>query len=479
MEPLLEYALDAAKQSGADYADVRFSNEIYEHIQTKNMLVAGFNQGSTRGAGIRVLVDGGWGFACTSILTKQSLVNTAHRAVEVARASARCMKQPIELAKEPLYNVTWVSPYLVDPFTVSEEEKLSILLESAETMLKVEGVTLAQGRLSFVKEEKLFASTQGSVIKQILIRSGCCIEAYATNADERQRRSYPKHVGQYCQAGFEMVRDWDLPGNAQRIAEEAVALLTAPQCKLEKKDLIVGASQLGLQVHESCGHPSELDRALGEEINFAGASFLTPNLMGNLQYGSPIVNLVADATAKGALGSFGFDDEGVQAQRVDLVKEGIFCGYLSSRETASKIGLNRSGGAMRAQGWNFTPIIRMTNISLVPGNAGTLEDLIADTEDGILMETNKSWSIDQLRFNFQFSTEIAWEIKNGKRAGIIKNPSYSGITPEFWNSCDAICGESDYIEWGEPNCGKGQPCQTMYTGHGAAPARFRNVQVGI
>jgi Predicted Zn-dependent proteases and their inactivated homologs len=232
-------------------------------------------------------------------------------------------------------------------------------------------------------------------------------------------------------------------------------------------------------VHESCGHPSELDRALGQEINFAGASFLTPDNLETLQYGAPIVNLVADATARGALGSFGFDDEGVQAQRVDLVKDGLFKGYLSSRDTANIVGLSRSGGAMRAQTWAFAPIIRMTNISLVPGNSGTLDDLIADTEDGIFFETNKSWSIDQMRFNFQFSTEIAWEIKNGKKVRIFKNPSYSGITPEFWNSCDAICGVDDYVEWGEPNCGKGQPMQYMWTGHGATPARFRNVMVGI
>jgi len=279
-----------------------------------------------------------------------------------------------------------------------------------------------------------------------------------------------------------MVLRWDLPANAERIASEAVALLTAPLCPQGEIDTIIGTSQLGLQIHESMGHPSELDRALGQEINFAGASFLTPEKRGHLQYGSSIVNLVADATASGALGSFGFDDEGVQAQRTMLVADGVFRGYLSSRDTAHLIGLNRSGGAMRAESWNYAPIIRMTNISLVPGSGSgdiSLDELISDTGNGLYMETNKSWSIDSMRYNFQFSTELAWEIKDGKLLRILKNPSYSGITPEFWNSCDAIAGRCDYVEWGTPNCGKGQPMQTMWTGHGASPARFRKLKVGM
>jgi len=479
MDPLVLYALDAAQKAGADYADVRLIEEHYEYIQTKDLLVSGFNKGVSRGVGIRVLKDGGWGFSATQKITKVELDKAAKRAVQLAAASSSTMRKPVSMADEPKYNAVWASPHLIDPFSVSTEDKLDVLFSSARTMLAVKGVTLTQGRLSFVREKKTFVSTLGTRLEQTFVRSGCCIEAFATNEFERQRRSYPKHVGQFELAGWEMVQGWDLPGNAQRVAEEAVALLSAPQCPGGKTDLILGSSQLGLQIHESCGHPSELDRALGQEINFAGASFLTPEKLNDLKYGAPIVNLVADATAKGALGSFGFDDEGVAAQRVYLVKDGMFKGYLSSRDTAHMIGLERSGGAMRAQSWSHVPIIRMTNISIVPGNAGTLDDLISDTDDGILMETNQSWSIDQMRYNFQFSTEIAWEIKKGKRGRIIKNPSYSGITPEFWNSCDAICGADDYVEWGEPNCGKGQPCQTMWTGHGASPARFRNVQIGI
>lgn len=480
MRELAEHALEVARKLGAQYADLRIIQQEVEDIATKNETVARLNKSSSEGIGIRVLVKGGWGFASTQELRKAGVEKAAKKAIEVAKASASCLPQPVKLAPEPTYRCTWVSPHLVDPFTVSIEDKLAILLECSRIVRSVKGTTLATGSMSFIKERKLFMSSEGSEIEQFFIRSSCGIEAYASKGDDRQRRSYPQSAGgQNELAGWELIQCMDLPGNAGRIAEEVVALLSAEECPEGTADLILGSSQLALQIHESMGHPSELDRALKQEINFAGASFLTPDLLNTLQYGSPIVNLVADATRPGALGSFGFDDEGVQAQRVNLVKDGMFCGYLSSRDTASLIGLPRSGGMMRAESWNRAPIIRMTNISLVPGDAGSLEDIIADTEDGIYMETNRSWSIDQLRYNFQFSTEIGYQIKNGKRAKLLKNCSYGGITPRFWNSCDAVGGVADYVDWGVPNCGKGQPMQTMWTGHGASPSRFRNVDIGM
>jgi TldD protein len=480
MQDIAQYALDVASGLGASYADVRAIEHEYQEIHTKNETVAGLNIGSSEGVGIRVLYKGGWGFASTQNTTKKAIAEATRRAVETAKASASILSRPVELAPEPVYNATWVSPHAIDPFTISLEKKLALLMEAARTIRGVKGTTLAQGSMTFKRDKKLFASTEGSKIHQTFLRSSCGIEAYATNDDDRQKRSYPSSFGgQHELAGWEMVEHWNVPAHAQQIGEEAVALLTAPACPQATTNVILGASQLGLQIHESMGHPSELDRALGQEINFAGASFLTPDKLNSLRYGSDIVNLIADATAPGALGSFGFDDDGVRAQRIHLVKNGMFVGYLSSRDTAPLIGLVRSGGMMRAESWNVAPIIRMTNISLVPGNAGSLDDLIADTNDGILMETNKSWSIDQLRYNFQFSTEAGWEIKNGKRGRLLKNCSYGGITPVFWNSCDAICGAQSYVDWGVPNCGKGQPMQTMWTGHGAAPARFRNVQVGM
>jgi TldD protein len=479
MKDLAQYAIDTAVGLGASYADVRIIDQKYESIATKNLSIAAFNRATSCGIGIRVLAKGGWGFSSTQHINKRGIREAAKLAVATALASASCLEKPYSLAPEPIQDAVWVSPHRIDPFSVSTEDKLAVLLESAKLMLAVRGVTLAQGELTFIHERKYFASSEGSSINQTFIRSGCGIQATATDDSDQQRRCWPQFLGQHELAGWEMVEKWDLPGNAQRIAEEVVALLKAPQCPQERSTVILGASQVGLQIHESCGHPSELDRALGWEVNFSGLSFLTPDKLGHLRYGSPIVNLVADATAPGALGSFGFDDEGVAAQCVNLVTNGIFTGYLSSRDTAGLIGLKRSGGAMRAESWAFVPIIRMTNISLLPSHSGSLEDIISDTKNGIYMETNKSWSIDGRRNNFQFSTEIGYEIKNGKLGRLLKNPSYSGITPEFWNSCDAIGGPENYVAWGLPNCGKGQPCQVMWTGHGAAPARFRDVQVGI
>lgn len=480
MRRIAEQALDTAKFLGAGFADARVIEQHTESIETKDLSVAAVNMGSTLGIGIRVLIDGGWGFASTQDLSKDGIDKAVKIACAVGRASASCLQAPITWAFEPVYEASWNSPCQIDPFSVSLETKIDILLDAAKIMLAVKGVTLARGMMVFAKEKKYYANSEGSRIEQNFVKTGAAIEAYATTSEERQRRSYPKSLGgQQKLAGFELVKQVDLPGNAARMANEVAALVTADSCPQGKYDVILGSSQLGLQIHESIGHPSELDRALGWEVDFAGASFLTPDKLGRLQYGSPIVNLVADATANGALGSFGFDDDGVAAQKVCLVRNGIFTGYLSSRDTVDLIGQKRSAGCMRAESWSSQPIIRMTNVSLEPGNAGSLEDLIADTKHGILFETNKSWSIDQLRYNFQFSTEIAWEIEKGKRKRILKNASYGGITPEFWNACDAICDEREYVEWGLPNCGKGQPLQVMWTGHGAAPSRFRQVDVGM
>jgi TldD protein len=311
--------------------------------------------------------------------------------------------------------------------------------------------------------------------------SGCGIAATSFKGEEIQKRSYPNSFGgQHALQGYELVESLELLKHAPRVAEEAVALHSAAQCPQKTGTLILGGSQLGLQIHESVGHPTELDRVLGEEANFAGTSFLTLDKLNKLRYGSDIVNVVADARLEHGpgLGSFAYDDEGVPAQCTDIIKAGEFRGYLSNRETAHLVGLKRSSGTMRTESWNRLPIIRMTNISLLPGSWQS-DDLIADTDDGILMETNRSWSIDDRRYQFQFSTEIGWEIKGGKKARMLKNPSYSGITTEFWNSCDAICGADEWVLWGTPNCGKGQPMQTMGTGHGASPSRFRNINIGV
>jgi TldD protein len=274
-----------------------------------------------------------------------------------------------------------------------------------------------------------------------------------------------------------MVSDWGLLAQAPRVASEAAQLLTAADCPAGKRDLILGGSQVGLQIHESCGHPAELDRVMGTEANYAGMSFLTTDQLRHLQYGSEQVTIQADAVSPRGLGTFGYDDEGVPAQSWNLVERGRFTGYLTSRETAASIGEKTSRGCMRSDGWRNLPLIRMVNVSLLPGT-WTLEDLIADTEDGIYMDTNRSWSIDQYRYNFQFGTEVGWEINIGKRGRLLRNTTYQGMTVDFWNRCDAICNADHWVLWGVPNCGKGQPGQVMGTGHGGAPSRFRQIDVG-
>ncbi|MCX6023194.1 MAG: TldD/PmbA family protein, partial [Chloroflexi bacterium] len=315
-------------------------------------------------------------------------------------------------------------------------------------------------------------------VEQDLYETGCGIEATAVGEDDVQKRSFPNSVGRHqgCE-GWEFVERWDLPGNAPRIAEEAAALLTAAPCPSGVTTVILDGSQLGLQIHESCGHATELDRVLGTEAAFAGTSFLTTEKLGNFRYGSDYVNLVADATIPGGLGTFGYDDEGVTAQRTELVRAGQFVGYLTDRESAARLGI-ASGGCARADGWGRIPLIRMTNVNLEPGTS-SFEEMVAGTDDGVYMKTNKSWSIDDRRLNFQFGTEIAWEIKNGKLGRMLKNATYTGMTPQFWGSCDAIGDRSQWTIWGTPNCGKGQPEQEAHTGHGASPARFRNIRVGV
>jgi TldD protein len=333
--------------------------------------------------------------------------------------------------------------------------------------------------MHFEKNHKTFASSDGAFIEQDWVESTAGMSAYAMADGEVMSRSYPNsHGGAGFQGGWETILALDLAGNATRIAEQAVALLTAPVCPAATTTLILDAKQLALQVHESIGHPTELDRVLGDEAAFAGTSWVGAGDLGTLRYGSDIVNVTADATVRGSLGSFGFDDEGVPAQREYLVRDGILTGFLSSRESAAAIG-RTSSGAMRADGWNRIPLVRMTTVSLEPGSAGSLEDLIADTDEGIYMETNDSWSIDDKRLNFQFACEIAWEIRGGKRTRMLRDPDYTGITPQFWGGCDAICSESEWRVWGLGNCGKGEPMQVAHVAHGAAPARFRNVSVGV
>jgi TldD protein len=481
MQDWAAWALNTAKSRGATYADARVMDIRQRDISTKNGEVGNLAEVESLGIGIRVVASGAWGFASTDRLTREGIDACAAEAVAIAKASALAKRENVKLAPEQAYVDTWQNPFLKDPFRIPVERQIELLLAADKAMRAVKGVTLAEGSMSFRKIDQLFVSSIGSVIHQVKMISGAGIVATAFAGTDIQKRSYPNSFGgQHALQGYELVESLDLIGNASRVGEEAVALHSAAQCPEGTRTIIMGSSQLGLQIHESVGHPIELDRVLGMEANFAGMSFLTLEKLRKLKYGSDIVNVVADARLEHGpgLGTFAYDDEGVPAQCTPIITNGLFTGYLSNRETASAIGENRSNGTMRTESWNRLPIIRMTNISINPGT-WKYEDLIADTDDAILMETNRSWSIDDRRYHFQFSTEIGWEIKGGKKTRMIKNPSYSGITTEFWNSCDAICSRDYWTLWGTPNCGKGQPMQTMGTGHGASPARFRNIKVGV
>ncbi len=479
MKELTDNFLNAAQTFGVQYGDIRVIERAHEGIAVKNGKVEELQRDSDSGFGVRVLHKGCWGFASSRELSANEVARITKLAVEIAEASATLKKEDVRLVDEPAHKETWATPVQEDPFAVSIEDKLKLLLAANEEMRKVEGITNATSSADCFREHQWFANTEGSDIEQTIIEAGGGIEAVAVRGNEFQRRSYPNSFrGQYHTAGFEVVRSYDLVGNAQRIATEAVQLLDADECPSTTTTLVLDGPQLALQVHESIGHPIELDRVLGSEAAYAGMSFVTLEKKGSFKYGSDIMHVTADATLPGGLGSFGFDDDGVQAQRVDIIKDGVFLDYLTNRETAHIVGNSRSNGTNRADGWNRIPIIRMTNINLEPGE-GSFDDLIADTKDGVYMSTNRSWSIDDRRVNFQFGTEIAWEIVNGKLGRMLKNPNYTGITPRFWGSLDRICGPEEWVIWGTPNCGKGQPSQTAHVAHGVAPSRFRNVQIGI
>jgi TldD protein len=471
--------LDAAKIAGASYSDVRVTDTSTQSLSVRNGVVTGVDSRASIGFGVRVIADGAWGFASSSDLSPAAAVRVAREAVAVARASARVPAPRVRLAAQEAVSGSWTGPCEIDPFSVPTDDKLAVLLAADAAMRAVAGVALTTGLMQFEKSHKTFASSEGAFIEQDWVESTAGIAAYATGDGEVMNRSYPNsHGGAGFQGGWETISRLDLAGNASRIAEQAVALLTAPVCPGATTTLILGASQLALQVHESIGHPTELDRVLGDEAAFAGTSWVGPGDIGTLRYGSDLVNVTADATVRGSLGSFGFDDEGVPAQREHLVRDGMLSSFLSSRESAAAIG-RTSSGAMRADGWNRIPLVRMTTVSLEPGEAGTLADLIADTDEGIYMETNDAWSIDDKRLNFQFGCEIAWEIRGGKLGRMLRDPDYTGITPQFWGSCDAICSAGEWSVMGLGNCGKGEPMQVAHVAHGAAPARFRGVRVGV
>lgn len=462
---------------GVDYADVRFERILHESLIVENSQVKPISLFETAGVGIRVLIRGSWGFASTPHLAPSFLRRASAQAIDIAKGSASINKKAIRLAPVEPVKATVRSSWQIDPFEVPLSKKLDYLLWAEATLQGPKPIKRVTAHMDFTKSTKYFASTEGAQIEQRAIESGAGLEVVAQQGAEVQVRSYPNsHHGALAQAGFEYVKQLDLVGGAKTIQHEVLQLLRATPPKAGHTTLILDPTQMVMQLHESCGHPTELDRALGQELSYAGGSFLTPERLGTLRYGSKLITIVADATAPGGAGTFGYDDEGVPAQRTELVRDGVFVGYLSSRESAARLGLRASSGAMRADGWDVPPLVRMTNVNLEPGEA-TLGDLLRDVKRGYLLSTNKSWSIDDQRLNFQFTTEIGWEIVNGKLGAVVNNPLYTGITPQFWQRCTGVSDRKTWRLWGVPNCAKGEPVQLMHVGHGAPYARFDGVTV--
>jgi TldD protein len=468
-------ALEAALGSGATYADARTVVRRAQAVGTKNGRVETLTDAETEGVGVRVLVDGAWGFASDRRLSPEGARDAALRACGFAAAASRGGGRalvPVE-ARSGSYR----TPLERDPFAVSLDDKVALCLRADEALRRPE-VKVAEAFVRAQSERRLFLSSDGVEVDQEIVECGGGIQAVAIAGGVVQIRAYPSlHVGSSAQAGWEYVESLAVEAEAPRVAEQAAALLSADECPSKVTTVVIDAEQMQLQVHESVGHPTELDRVYGTEAAYAGTSFLHPDDLGSLRYGSEHMNVTADATTPHGLGTFAFDDEGVPAARETVVGEGVLRGFLTSRETAAKLGHGR-GGSMRADGWARMPLVRMTNLHLEPG-AGSLAELISEVDEGIYLETNRSWSIDDKRLNFQFGTQMAWEIKDGELGRLFRDATYTGITPVFWGSLDRVAGPEEWKMHGLTNCGKGQPGQHAHVSHGASPARFRDVQVGV
>lgn len=470
----IEDLVQQAVEGGASYADVRLVNRTSEQVRVWDGKTEELLSHTSRGLGVRVLVNGAWGFAGSPDLEQGR--TTVAAALEVGRASARLQKEPVQLAAIPILRTRWQNPVQVDLHTVSFQERVDLLMAADAVMAKQSGVTQRKSSMGFFFTDQIFASSEGAFIEQNLTACGAGLMALAAGDGEVQHRSFPASFqGNYATAGYEHVLGLGLVEGARTCAEQAAALLHADPCPPGRTTLVMDSSMMTLLIHESIGHALELDRVLGSEASYAGTSFATPEKLGNLQYGSRHVTITADATLPGGLASFGYDDEGSPAKRTVLIDQGRLVNYLTSRETAARLDLPVSGN-MRADGWQRTPLIRMTQINLEPGES-SLEEMISGTDQGIYIETVNTYSIDDKRLNFQFGPEIGWEIRSGKVGRMLKNVRFTAMTPDFWNACDAVGGPAQWKLWGIPVCGKGEPGQVVHVGHGSPPVRFRNIQV--
>lgn len=468
-----DLAIKRLAASGAEYGDIRIVHSSTQSIRGEDRRIASIRDLDDVGFGIRVLAHGGWGFAASSILSLEEVPRVADLAIEIARESASIAIEKVVLAKEPVHRDRVVTPVRIDPFTVPLTQKTELLLATMESLQAQSGVVRSSAELWARRDRKLFASTEGTRLEFDLLASSGEYTATALYDGRFASRSFNTPQ---LRRGYELIEEADFPGQAPRVAGEAVEKVRAPAVEAGLYDLVLDPEHLSLTMHESCGHPSELDRALGYEANYAGTSFLTTDTLGRFRYGSSHVNLVADNTEPETLAATGYDDDGVACQKWDIVRDGLFVGYCTNREVAPKIGAARSRGSNHADSWGTVPIVRIANIGLEPGGA-TLDQLIADVKRGIYIEGHGSYSIDQRRYNFQFGGDAFWLIENGRRTHMLRDVIYHGITPEFWNSCDGVADRSHRRRYGFITCGKGQPGQSGWMTHAASHARFRNIRV--
>lgn len=482
-EELAKLAIDLIRQAGCEYGDIRLCTYRNQSLGASDRSLNRLSDNVSSGFGVRVLLDGAWGFAASHRRTAAEIERIVNLAVVTAKGSRLTQQEPIKLVPVAAYQDRYTTPIKIDPFDVPIQEKAELLLNINDKLLahEVEGIKKAYSFLRFTKEEQLFASTVGSVIEQTIYRSYPGMGCTAIVNGDAQGRNYE---GTPLNIGYEHVDTADLLANVDRIAAEAVEKVYAPELEGDRyTNLILKPTNLFLTIHESVGHPTELDRVYGYEANFAGTSFATTDQLGKLQYAAPWVNFIADRTQPQGRSTMAYDHEGVPAQEWYVVKNGILNDYLTDRETAYRLGRESSNGSAYADSWSSVPMVRIPNLGLEPGKArdshtATLAEMIADTEEGILIDGIGSYSIDQQRRNFQFGGDAFWQIKNGKIAGMLKNVTYHSMTTDFWNSVDAIGGESEWQQCGTAMCGKGEPMQLAQMTHSCVPVRVKDIHVG-
>lgn len=474
---LADVALNTARKLGVTYADIRINRYRNEAIAAREQQVQNVSRGQSFGFGVRVLYKGTWGFASSRSVTPADVKRITQQAVDIAKANSVYQRKRISLVPVEKITTSWKSAFDRDPFDVSIDDKIQFLLSLNESAMKTKGVTFVNSFMGFVNEQKFYASTDGSRIEQYIIRANPSFTVTAVNRANGDFQSRSA-LGGPQQMGYEYIDKHDWKREAQQAGEEAVMKLSAKAIDPGKYDLVLHPSHLWLTIHESVGHPTELDRSLWMEANYAGTSFLTPDKLGKLQFASKIMNFVADRTQPAGLATVGYDDEGVPGQRWHLIKDGMFVDWQTTRDLAAATGQKKSYGCNHGDSWGSISFPRMPNVSLQPASDNkSLEDLVAGVDNGILIYGDGSYSIDQQRYNFQFGGQVFWEIKNGKRGEMLRDVAYQSRTTDFWNSCDGLGGQATYELGGSFNDGKGEPGQSNAVSHGCPVARFRQVNV--